>query len=85
MKKPNTMAVTNGDTHHRSVRKVRAEIAARADRVCSGRATPDGGEDEVVVMTSIQVGGGAWRDRFRHGLHRSPEDRRALQFSRRYN
>ncbi|MGH3824557.1 MAG: hypothetical protein ACRDRA_17245 [Pseudonocardiaceae bacterium] len=52
------MAVTNGDTHQRSVRKVRAEITARADRIRSGGATPEGGDDEVVVMASIQVGGG---------------------------
>lgn len=51
------MAVTNGDTHQRSVRKVRAEIAARAGWVRPGGATPDGGDDEVVVMTSIPVGG----------------------------
>ncbi|MGH3829737.1 MAG: hypothetical protein ACRDRS_04680 [Pseudonocardiaceae bacterium] len=50
------MAVTKGDTHQRSVRKVRAEMAARADGIRPGSATSDGGDEEVVVMTSIQVG-----------------------------
>lgn len=56
MKAPSTMAVTKGDTHQRSVRKVRAEIAAREDCIRPGWPTPDGGDDEVVVMTSIQLG-----------------------------
>src|SRR6476620_2854453 len=62
MKAPRTMAVTNGDTHHRSVRRVRAEIATRPDCARPGWATPDGGGDEVEVMTSIPVRGNrpAW-------------------------
>lgn len=64
MKAPSTMAVTKGDTHQRSVRKVRAEIAARADCIRPGWPTPDGGDDEVVVMTSIQVGATGQRGQF---------------------
>src|SRR3954464_11174621 len=62
MKTASTRAVTAGDTHQRSVRRVRAEIAARPDCVRPGwvppsGATPEGGGEEVVVMRSIRVGG----------------------------
>ena len=55
MKITSTTAVTNGETHHRSVRNVRAEIAARAAGIRPGGVTPDGGDDVVVVMTSLPI------------------------------
>ena len=51
MKQPSTAAVINGETHQRSVRKVRAEITVRADCARSGGASSDGGDDEGVTMT----------------------------------
>ncbi|HEX6403213.1 MAG TPA: hypothetical protein VF003_08685 [Pseudonocardiaceae bacterium] len=81
MKIPSTIAVTNGDTHHRSVRKVRAEIAARAGWIRPGGVIPDGGDEEVVVMTSLSIGHAPG---VVHLLwFRNPDERRGPRSSRR--
>ena len=77
-KTPSTVAVTKGDSHHRSVRKVRAEIAARPDCVRPGWAALGGGDGDVVVMTSIQVGGTGPADRLSGNALSGPAARTAM-------